>query len=136
LDILQKMGETAKGLQGKARELGDIAKEVTRKSGDLLEVTKLKYEMSRLEKEMENNLAGLGTVVYQKFKGVGDMDDEIDRLCQSTTRLEEEISALELQIQKLQPKTLTCQQCKVDLPQGGKFCSFCGSVVPAEDREK
>ena len=135
MDFLQKMSDTAKGLQEKARELGDIAKEVTRKSGDLLEVTKLKYEMSRLEKEMENNLAGLGTVVYQKFRGAGDMDEEIDRLCQSTSRLEEEIKALDLQIQKLQPKTLTCPQCKVDLPPGGKYCSFCGAAVPSEDGE-
>lgn len=126
MDFLQKVSE-------KAKELGGIAKEATRKSGELLEVTKLKFELSKLEKEMENNLSGLGALVFQKYKGAGDVDDEIDRLCQSTARLEEEIQAVNLQIDKLQPKTLTCPECKVDLPTGGKFCSYCGAKVAKEE---
>ncbi|MFZ5650693.1 MAG: zinc ribbon domain-containing protein [Bacillota bacterium] len=133
MDFFQKMGERAKGLGEKAKELGDMAKEVTRKSGELLEVTKLKYEMSKLEKEMENNLSGLGAVVYQKYKGAADMDDEIDRLCQSTARLEEEINAMEQQIEKMQPKDLICPDCKLELPSGGKFCSYCGTKVSREE---
>lgn len=126
MDFFQKVGE-------KAKELGGIAKEATRKSGELLEVTKLKFDQSKLEKEMENNLAGLGALVYQKYKGDGDVDDEIDRLCQSTARLEDEIKLVIQQIEKLHPKTLTCPECKVELPSGGKFCSYCGSKVVKED---
>lgn len=126
MDFFQKVGE-------KAKELGGIAKEATRKSGELLEVTKLRFDQSKLEKEMENNLAGLGALVYQKYKGDGDVDDEIDRLCQSTARLEDEIKLVIQQIEKLHPKTLTCPECKVELPSGGKFCSYCGSKVGKED---
>ena len=126
MDFFQKVGE-------KAKELGGMAKEATRKSGELLEVTKLKFDQSKLEKEMENNLAGLGALVYQKYKGDGDVDDEIDRLCQSTARLEDEIKLVIQQIEKLHPKTLTCPECKVELPSGGKFCSYCGSKVVKED---
>ncbi|MFZ5645197.1 MAG: zinc ribbon domain-containing protein [Bacillota bacterium] len=131
-DFFQKVGEKAKGLQDRAKELGDKAKEVSRKSGELLEVTKLKFELSKLEKEMENNLSGLGAVVYQKYRGANDMDGEIDRLCQSTARLEEEIKALEKQIERLQPKPLACPQCNMDLPSGGRFCSYCGARVTEE----
>ncbi len=126
MDFFQKVGE-------KAKELGGLAREATRKSGELLEVTRLKFDLSKLEKEMENNLAGLGALVYQKYKGAGEVDDEIDRLCQSTARLEEEIKAVNQQIEKLQPKSLTCPECKVDLPPGGKFCSYCGTKVAGED---
>ncbi len=104
MDFLQKVGE-------KAKELGGLAKEATRKSGELIEVTKLKFELSKLEKEMENNLAGLGALVFQKYRGAADVDDEIDRLCQSTARLEEEIKVVSQQIEKLQPKSLTCPEC-------------------------
>lgn len=127
MDIFQKMTEKAKGLGGMARE-------VTRKSGELLEVTKVRLEISRLEKETENNLAGLGAVVYQKYKGVTDMDDEIERICQSTARLEEEMKTLQQQLEKIQPKTLTCPECKLDLPSGGKFCSYCGTRVAKEEQ--
>lgn len=125
-DFFQKVGE-------KAKELGGLAKEATRKSGELIEVTKLKYELSKLEKEMENNLAGLGALVFQKYKGAADVDGEIERLCQSTARLEDEISAVNQQIEKLQPKSLTCPECKVDLPAGGKFCPYCGVRVAKVD---
>ncbi|MCL5935594.1 MAG: zinc ribbon domain-containing protein [Firmicutes bacterium] len=133
LDILHKVGEKAKEIGGMAKELGGMAKEVTRKSGELLEVTKMKFEMSKLEKELENNLAGLGTVVYQKYRGTEDMDSEIDRLCQSTVKLEEEMRALQQQIDKLQPKSLSCPDCKNELPPGGKFCTYCGIKVTKED---
>jgi len=126
VDFLHKVGE-------KAKELGGMAKEATRRSGELLEVTKLKFELSKLEKEMENNLCGLGALVFQKYRGAGEVDDEIDRLCQSTVKLEEEVKALNDQIDKLQPKTLTCPECKVELPAGGKFCSYCGARVAKED---
>lgn len=126
MDFFQKVGE-------KAKELGGMAKEATRKSGEILEVTKLKFELSKLEKEVENNLAGLGALVYQKFKGIGDVDDEIDRLCQSTARVEDEMKAVNQQIDRLQPKSLTCPECKVELPAGGKFCSYCGTNVGKED---
>jgi len=132
VDFLQKVGEKAKGLQGKAKELGGMAKEVTRKSGELMEVTKMKFDLNKLEKEMEHNLAGLGVVVYQKYRGASDVDDEIDRLCQSTARLEEEIKAMEKQIERLQPKAHTCPECKTELPSGGKFCTFCGKKAVDE----
>lgn len=126
MDFFQKVGE-------KAKELGGLAKEATRKSGELIEVTKLKFDLAKLEKEMENNLAGLGALVYQKYRGLTDVDDEIDRLCQSTEKLENEIHSMNLQIEKLQPKGLTCTECNVELPPGGKYCSYCGTKVAKEE---
>lgn len=126
MDFLQRMTEKAKGL-------GGFAKEATRRSGDLFEVTKIKFELAKLEKEMENNLTGLGALYFQKYKGVEDVDEEIERLLQSTDKLEEEISAMEKQIEKLQPKGVTCPDCNIDLPSGGKYCSFCGKEVIKED---
>ncbi len=125
MDFFQKVSE-------KAKELGGIAKETARRSGELVEVTKLKFDLSKLEKEMEHNLSGLGALVYQKYSGAGDVDDEIDRLLRSTARLEEEIKAVNRQIEKMQPKGLTCPECKVDLPAGGKYCSYCGRKVAGE----
>lgn len=126
MDFMQRMSE-------KVKNLGGFAKEATRKSGDLIEVTKIKYEISKLEKEMENNLTGLGLLYFQKCRGAEDADEEIERLCQSTGKLEEEIIELEQQVEKLQPKGLTCPDCKLDLPPDGKYCSYCGTKVAKDD---
>ncbi len=126
MDFIQRIGE-------KAKNLGDLAKEATRKSGDLIEVTKIKYELAKLEKEMEYNLTGLGLLYFQKHRGEEDLDEEIDRLVQSTGVLEEERVALEQQIEKLLPKGLICSDCDLDLPAGGKYCSYCGAKIVKEE---
>ncbi|NTW05703.1 MAG: zinc ribbon domain-containing protein [Peptococcaceae bacterium] len=126
MDFLQRISE-------KAKNLGGLAKEATRKSGDLIEVTKIKYELAKLEKEMEYNLTGLGLLYFQKHRGEEGLEGEIDRLIQSTGLLEEERVALEQEIEKLLPKGLTCSDCAVDLPAGGKYCSYCGSKIDKDD---
>ncbi|RKO65945.1 zinc ribbon domain-containing protein [Desulfofundulus salinus] len=125
MEIFQKIGETAKGLS-------DKAKEVTRRSGEFLEATRLKFELSRLEKELENNFLSLGELVYRRYKGEEGLDGEIERLCQSTRGIETDMLSIQEQIDRLQPKPLVCPQCKIELPTGGKFCSYCGNLVASE----
>lgn len=129
MEIFQKLGERAKEIGEKAKDIGGKAREVTRRSTELLEVTKMKFDLSKLEKEMENNLAGLGALVYQQSKGEEGLESEIERLCQVTRELEANIKSVEEQIAKLQPKPITCPQCSAVLPEGGKYCSYCGLNV-------
>ncbi|HHW42866.1 MAG TPA: zinc ribbon domain-containing protein [Desulfotomaculum sp.] len=126
MEIFQKIGETAKGLGGKARE-------VTRRSGEFLEATKLKFDLSRLEKEMEANFLSLGELVYRRFKGEAGLDGEIDRLLSATRKVEGDMQAVQEQIDRLQPKPPVCPQCKLELPVGGRFCSYCGAQVVKDD---
>lgn len=88
MEIFHKIGETAKGLGGRARE-------VTKRSGELLEATKLKFELSRLDREMENNLCSLGELVYRRSKGEEGLDGEIERLCTSTRTLEADMQSIQ-----------------------------------------
>lgn len=147
MELFQKLGDKAREIGGKARDIGENigekakgvggkALEITKRSGELIEITKLKYEVSRLEKEMENNLSGLGLLVYQKYRGTEGQDEEIERLCQSTVRLEEDIKAAEAEIAKLSPRPPLCPDCKVELPQGGRFCSYCGKEILKDKEEQ
>lgn len=134
MEIMQKLGETARGLGERAKDLSGKAKDVTKRSSELLEVARLKFDLSKLEKEMDNNMGALGELVYRRDKGEDGLDGEISRLLQSTRELEAEIKTLNEQIKKLQPKPLICPQCKLELPAGGKYCSYCGNLV-AEEKE-
>jgi len=135
MEIMHKIGEKAKGLGEKARDLGGKAKEVTRRSGEMLEAAKLRFDLSRLEKEMDNNLHALGELVYRRSRGEEDLDEEIRRIIEGTGELEAEMKSLQEQINKLQPKPLVCPRCKIELPQGGKYCSYCGGLVADEKQE-
>ncbi|MTI84878.1 MAG: zinc ribbon domain-containing protein [Firmicutes bacterium] len=137
MELLQKMGNRAKGLGDKAKDLTSKAQDIRKRSSGLLEATKLKFELSKLEKEMENNLAGIGLLVYQHHNGEEDLQAEIDRLLEATKELEEEAKALEDQIANLQPKVPVCPECEQELPTGGIYCSYCGlKVLDEENRSE
>ncbi|HAG08858.1 MAG TPA: zinc ribbon domain-containing protein [Desulfotomaculum sp.] len=129
-DVFRRIGEKAKDLGEKAKDLGekakDVTKEATKRPSELLEVTRLKIDLSKLEKEKENNLHGIGTLVYQKYQGKENLDQEIERLCQQTKALEEEKAKIEEKINSFKPRILICPDCKWELPAGGTYCSFCG----------
>lgn len=139
-DVFRRIGEKAKDLGEKAKDLGekakDVTKEVTKRPSELLEITRFKIDLSKLEKEKENNLHGIGTLAYQKYQGKENLDQEIERLCQQTRALEEEKAKIEEKINSLQPRSLTCPDCKWELPAGGTYCSFCGKEVKEAEGAK
>ena len=119
VDIFKKVTEGAK-------TIGESAKTIGKKSSDLVESTKLKFEISKLEKEAENNIAALGNLVFLQFKGEEGHGEEIERLLKSTKSLEEEIAELEEQVAKLNPKPPVCPKCQTELPLAAKYCWNCG----------
>lgn len=133
MSFIQKIADGAKNLGNKAKDLGGIAggkaKDITKKSSELLETTRLKHELRKMEREMENNLAGIGALYYQQQSGQEDVKEELNRLIESTRELEKEMKALEEQILSLQPAPPSCSDCGKDLPEGGKYCSYCGKRI-------
>jgi hypothetical protein len=125
VDILKKLSDGAKSSV-------EAAKKVGRKSSDLVESTKIKFEISKLEKEVENNISALGYLTFVKFKGEEGHDEEIERLINSTKSLEDEVAELEEQVEKLHPKPPVCPICTTEYPPGAKFCMNCGAKIEKE----
>ncbi|OPX86734.1 MAG: hypothetical protein A4E53_02766 [Pelotomaculum sp. PtaB.Bin104] len=122
MEIFKKVGESA-------RSIGEGAKSLGKKSSDLVGVAKLKYEISKLEKEMEINFSAMGRLVYMQYNSEQGLEAEMDQLINSTRALEEEIDALEAQIDQLNPKQLVCPNCNTELPAAAKYCFKCGSKM-------
>ena len=133
MSFVQKMADSAKQFGSRAKDLsgkaGDRARDLTKKSTELLEVTKMKHELRKMEKEMENNLAGIGALYYQQQTGRDKAEEELKRLIESTKELEIEMKDLEDQINSMQPASPNCTDCGKELPEGGKYCSYCGKKI-------
>ncbi len=136
MGFIQKIAESAKQLGSRAKDFseiaGDKARDLTKKSSDFIELTKMKHELRKMEKEMENNLAGIGALYYQKHQGYDNTDEELNRLIESTRQLELEMKDLEEQIAAMQPKPPVCPKCDLELPENANFCSNCGHKVSAQ----
>lgn len=133
MEFLHKMSDKAKGLGDRAKDLTVKAKDIRKRSSGLLEITKMRYELSKLEKEMENDLSGLGLLVFQQYNGEEGLQPEIDRLLEATKELAAEAKALEDQIAELRSTALVCPGCGQELPEGGIYCSFCGLKIVDEE---
>lgn len=126
MEIFKKVSEGARTISEGAKTLG-------KKSSDLVGAAKLKFEVAKLEKEMENNIAALGKLVFMQYKGEKGLEDEIERLLISTKAIENDIADLQEQIAKLHPKPPVCPNCQTELPLAARYCFNCGSKVTPDD---
>ncbi|MDD4169586.1 MAG: zinc ribbon domain-containing protein [Desulfotomaculaceae bacterium] len=126
MEIFKKVGESARTIGG---GISEGAKSIGKKSSDLVGVAKLKIEVGKLEKEIENNMFALGKYVYMQYNGEEGHEEEIERLVNSTRILEEEIADIQAQIDKFYPKTPVCSECDTELPSGANYCFMCGNKV-------
>ncbi|MCG8403392.1 MAG: zinc-ribbon domain-containing protein [Firmicutes bacterium] len=136
MGFIQKVAEGTKLLSSRARDFGEIAgdkaRDLSRKSSELIELTKTKHELRKIEKEMENNLTGIGALYYQKVQGRENADEELGRLIESTKQLELEMKDLEEQMEAMQPAAPVCPECDAQLPENARFCSNCGKKTTEE----
>ncbi|SFR12935.1 zinc ribbon domain-containing protein [Desulfoscipio geothermicus] len=139
MSFIQKIADSAKQLSIRARDFGgmagDKAKDLTKKSSDLLELTRMKHELRKMEKEMENNLAGIGALYYQQQSGKDNVEEEMQRLLATTRELEQEMKELEAEIAAMQPEQPFCPDCRKELPAGGNFCSYCGKQISSKQTQ-
>jgi hypothetical protein len=126
MEIFKKVGEGAKTISESARSFG-------KKSSDLVGVAKLKYEVAKLEKEVDNNIAALGKLVFLQYKGEKGLEEEIGRLVKVTMELEAEVGGINEQIGKFYPGPTVCPQCQTELPDDANFCYNCGNKLSRDD---
>lgn len=107
----------------RARELADTA---GKKTADLYEVSKYKYECIRLNGEIKRLYEQLGSSVYSMIKGGYDNDDLVDSLCED---IDERLARLK-EINRIiaGKKSLTvCPVCGTKNSLENTYCAKCGS---------
>ncbi|ACV62493.1 hypothetical protein Dtox_1636 [Desulfofarcimen acetoxidans DSM 771] len=122
MSIFDKFSEGAKNITEGAKLIG-------KKSGEILETTKTRLEILKLEKEIDNNFQAIGSLVYKKFLGqeIPDSEEEITRLCSSIRDLEKDIMAYKTEIEGNRFQNQVCRYCGQNITAGANFCSSCGN---------
>jgi DNA-directed RNA polymerase beta' subunit len=108
--------------------LSTVGKEVSQRATDVSAIAKATLQMKEKEKQLQNTLKALGTVLYTQKKEVAEeLFPELTELIQI---LDEELTELKEHVAALKGKK-TCPGCGKDVTDDAKFCSSCGAEMPA-----
>ena len=113
----------------KAKSVADSA---TRKTGEVVDMGKLRYEIKQTQWDIEKTYAKLGAIVYESKKSSESYDEVIELAVSEIDSLCGKLQELELRLRAFK-KVTKCQHCGKENDQNFLFCSRCGSNLQAEE---
>lgn len=70
------------------RTISGAVDTVSRKTGEVVEITKLKNQVYNLEREIKRDYARIGMLVYARYAESGDTDEDFLSLCEEIAEKE------------------------------------------------
>lgn len=113
-------------LDNMGKKLGEAAQAAAKKSGELVEVTKLNVNINSEEDKIQKLYTQIGKKIYEKYAGSGAAEKEIAEDCETIKVHEQNVRSLKNKI--LEVKNLkACTGCGTEMERGQIFCSKCGA---------
>lgn len=110
------------------KRITETAETVSKKTGEVVEVQKIKSQIRMLERNNERDFQDIGKMVCDKFKQ-GEVEDvKFIELCKAIEEREESIERYEKEIAELKGKDI-CSNCKNHLEPEMAYCPKCGAKV-------
>jgi len=102
---------------------------VSEKSGELLEMAKIKAAVAKIETEIVKKYTELGELTYRIYRGEEVDDQVIKKLCEELGELHQELQGYRDQLAKM---TTNCSSCKRAVKPGARYCPDCGHALHSE----
>ena len=109
----------------KAKTAADYA---TKKTGEIVEVTKLKINASEVEGKIKKELLELGKKVYSASKEETDCTEFVKEKADSIDKLHAELEEIHKNIAELRSEKI-CSACMTSNPQDAVYCQKCGAKL-------
>ncbi len=110
----------------KVKDLGEAA---GKKTGELVEVTRLKMEAAQTEKDIAATLEGLGRLVYDGRKSGEDISEMVDACVERVDELNAGLEKLRDKIVRYK-NAVRCPDCGVLNTEDSLYCKKCGARIP------
>lgn len=118
-----------------SKKVEDAAKTAAKKSGEIVEVTKLNRSISVDEEKISKLYAEIGKVFYLNYKNGDDSTgDDLTELCDQISGLNKEIENFKDKILELK-KIRVCPNCKTEVGPDIFFCPKCGTKLETNQPE-
>lgn len=113
----------------------DTVEVVSHKTGEVIGVQKLKFEIATVENKREKDLRELGRLCFAKYKNSEDIPKEFEKLIAAIKEKSVKISALKTEIAKAQERKV-CPDCGAYIDADSNFCRSCGIKVVFDTAEQ
>ncbi|HOM02520.1 MAG TPA: hypothetical protein PLH43_06795 [Acetivibrio sp.] len=121
------------------RKVTDTAKFAARKSSDMVEITKLNFNIGTEEDKIKRAYAQMGEIVYRSFENGEEVPADLKALCEKVADMKKNIEQMKQQILRIK-SIKVCPSCKEELPEEVAYCPKCGTkqevVVRASQEQK
>lgn len=116
------------------RKVATAAKTVTKKSEDVVELTKLNMTIGNEEDKIKRLLYEIGSELYRGYASGNTLEGIYDKQCEEVKQLEENISLLRERVLELKGSK-TCTACKSIVALDVNYCPHCGQKLERPDEE-
>ncbi len=121
--ISKKAGKTVDVVAKKTGEAVDV---ITKKAGETVEITKIKSQISTMERNNERDYKDIGKMIYEKYKKGEVVDSEFVEFCEVISEREDRICKAKEEIAKVKGLDI-CPKCDASFEEGTNFCPKCGA---------
>lgn len=111
------------------KKLSEQVNDVGKKSKELMEISKLKVQIGKLELDRSGKFKELGKNVYISYRDNIDNDDKSIAICGEISQIEKQIHALEQEVIEKSAEKVTCSNCGNVISGEVTFCSKCGQQM-------
>lgn len=112
-----------------SRKVSETAKAAAKKSGDLVEVTKLTMSIGAEEDKIKKTFTEIGKAVYESYKAGDEINDSLRELCAKVESYEKNIESMKQKILELR-NVKVCPGCGIELEIDMAYCYKCGLKQP------
>lgn len=114
--------------QSFGKKVGGMAQNVAKKSGDMVEVTKININISSEEDNIATLYTKIGKYCYERFEKNGESDKVINELCRKIKSHNNTIETLNEKINEIK-NIVKCKECENELSRDSSFCGKCGAKI-------
>ena len=116
------------------RSIGKAATNVVDKTGEFLEATKIKAQISNEEKFVEKDYRDIGKLIYDLHMEGHPFDDNIVKICDDIQAHDDTIKSFKSDLANLKGLKI-CPSCSEPVEKSATFCPKCGNTLPVEETE-
>ncbi|MBE5040407.1 zinc ribbon domain-containing protein [Ructibacterium gallinarum] len=109
----------------------NVAQTVAQKSNELVEISKIKYEVYDLNNDIKKLYLEIGKLVYEELRESTALTEDIQIKCEIIEAKKARIAALKTKENQMK-KGITCPVCGRECGEEQNYCPHCGADLAVE----